>query len=85
MPDDEWLPICGHIKVDSDYPKQAEKVTVGSTTPISVPGILAVYPEMKWYMAWSKVSLLTGGSTPKASQDSMIRFLGWPTMHGIWA
>lgn len=29
------------------YPKQAEKVGLGSETPISVPATLAVYPDMK--------------------------------------
>lgn len=67
------------------YPKQAEKVAEGSLTPCSVPGIFAVYPEMKWYMAWSKVSLETGGSTPNASHVSMIRFFGWPATQGIFA
>ena len=37
-------------------PKQAEKVAEGSVTPRSVPATLAVYPERKWYIAWSAVS-----------------------------
>ncbi len=46
---------------------------------------LAVYPEMKWYMACSVVSLLTGGSTPKASQHSRMMFLGCGPTHGMRA
>ena len=41
-------------------PKQAENVASGSVTPISVPATFAVYPLMKWYIAWPGVSLLTG-------------------------
>jgi hypothetical protein len=48
-------------------------------------GTLAVYPEMKWYMAWSFVRRDTGGSTPKASQHSRMRFLGWGPMQGTRA
>jgi len=43
-------------------------VGVGSVIPFSVPATLAVYPLMKWYIAWALVSLETGGRTPKASQ-----------------
>ena len=46
---------------------------------------LAVYPEMKWYMACSVVSRLTGGSTPNASQHSRMMFLGWGPMQGMRA
>lgn len=59
-------------------PKQAEKVGTGSLIPYSVPATLAVYPEIKWYMAYSGVNLDTGGKTPKASQVKKKIFLGWP-------
>src|SRR3954447_9991018 len=48
-------------------PKQVLKVAVGSVTPISVPATLAVYPDRKWYIAWSAVRREIGGNTPKAS------------------
>ena len=48
-------------------PKQVEKVACGSVTPISVPATFAVYPDRKWYIAWSGVSCAIGGSTPNAS------------------
>ena len=57
-------------------PKQVEKVACGSVTPISVPATFAVYPDRKWYIACSGVSLAIGGSTPKASAVSMTTFLG---------
>ena len=44
--------------------KQGEKVATGSVKPLSVPATLAVYPLIKWYIAWSGVSLETGGRTP---------------------
>jgi hypothetical protein len=40
---------------------------------------------MKWYIACSGVSLLTGGSTPKASQVRKMTFFGWPPTQGILA
>jgi hypothetical protein len=40
---------------------------------------------MKWYMACSSVSWDTGGSTPKASQVSMMMFLGWGPTQGMRA
>ena len=46
---------------------------------------MAVYPEMKWYIACAVVSLLTGGSTPKASQHSRMMFFGCGPMHGMRA
>jgi hypothetical protein len=57
-------------------PKQALNVACGSVTPLSVPATLAVYPDMKWYMACSGESLAIGGNTPKASQVRKIIFLG---------
>ena len=45
-------------------PKQVEKVASGSVTPISVPATRAVYPDRKWYIAWSGVSFAIGGITP---------------------
>src|SRR3954470_13060624 len=40
---------------------------------------------MKWYIACSGVSELTGGSTPKASQVRKITSVGWPARHGTFA
>lgn len=54
-----------------------KRFVTGSLTPISVPATLAVYPVTKWYIAWSLVSLDTGGRTPKASQAKKTIFLGW--------
>src|SRR6266850_7006958 len=48
-------------------PKQVLNVAFGSVTPFSVPATFAVYPDRKWYIAPSGVSLEIGGSTPKAS------------------
>lgn len=59
-------------------PKQAEKAGTGSVIPNSVPATLAVYPEIKWYIAYSGVSFETGGKTPKASQVKNNIFLAWP-------
>src|SRR5881227_4311419 len=42
-------------------PKHGENVADGSFTPSSVPATLAVYPLMKWYMAWAGDRALTGG------------------------
>src|SRR5260370_24508078 len=68
-------------------PKHAENVAVGSFTPISVPATFAVYPLMKWYMAWAVVSKLTGGTTPEASQVRKVISGGYPAaqgMRGVW-
>ena len=59
-------------------PKQALKAARGSVTPRSVPATLAVYPERKWYMAWSGVRRAIGGSTPKASAVRKTTLRGWP-------
>ena len=56
-------------------PKHALKVACGSVMPRSVPATLAVYPEMKWYMACSVVRRAMGGRTPNASAVSMITTL----------
>ena len=40
---------------------------------------------MKWYIVWAKLSLLTGGSTPNASQARRMTFFGWGATHGILA
>jgi hypothetical protein len=40
---------------------------------------------MKWYIACSGVSLLTGGSTPKASQVSRTTLFGCLPTQGILA
>ena len=40
---------------------------------------------MKWYIACSGVSRLTGGSTPKASQVRKMMFFGCPPTQGILA
>lgn len=66
-------------------PKQAENVASGSVTPSSVPATLAVYPEMKWYIACSLVRRDTGGSTPNASQHSRTRLRGWGPTQGMRA
>jgi len=63
-------------------PKQAEKVGSGSSIPISVPATFAVYPEIKWYIAYSGVNLEIGGKTPKASQVKKIIFLACPPIEG---
>src|SRR4051812_8771597 len=59
-------------------PKQGEKVAVASVTPTSVPATFAVYPLMKWYIAWAGVRRDTGGRTPKASQVRKITSEGCP-------
>ena len=63
-------------------PKHAEKVADGSVIPRSVPATLAVYPEMKWYIACSGVSLAIGGRTPKASQLKKMILFGCPAICG---
>ena len=45
---------CKGIK---GLPKQAEKIGIGSSIPISVPPSFEVYPEIKWYAAWFGESL----------------------------
>src|SRR6185503_10601724 len=57
-------------------PKHVLKVALGSVTPVSVPATFAVYPERKWYIAPSAVSLEIGGSTPNASAVSITTFFG---------
>src|SRR6516225_2943169 len=57
-------------------PKHGEKVADGSFTPTSVPATFAVYPLMKWYIAWAGERELTGGKTPKASQVRKITSVG---------
>ena len=57
-------------------PNSEENVGVGSVTPTSVPGILAVKPVTKWYMAASAVRREMGGNTPKASQVKNSTTLG---------
>ena len=47
--------------------KHSEKTALGSFIPLSVPASLLVYPDMKWYMAPSRVRRETGGRTPRAS------------------
>src|SRR6476646_4916289 len=59
-------------------PKQGENVACGSVTPISVPATFAVYPLMKWYIAWAGESALTGGSTPNASHVRTMTSVGRP-------
>src|ERR1043165_2295568 len=66
-------------------PKQGENVADGSLTPTSVPATLAVYPLMKWYIAWAADSELTGGSTPNASHVRKMMSVGWPATHGMRA
>src|SRR6516225_8840023 len=66
-------------------PKHGEKVACGSVTPTSVPATFAVYPLMKWYIAWAGERKLTGGSTPNASQVRKMTSLGWPATQGIFA
>src|SRR5690606_2873097 len=63
-------------------PKQAEKVACGSSIPTSVPATFAVYPEMKWYMAWLVFNLEMGGKIPKASAVRKNMFLGGFPMDG---
>ena len=46
---------------------------------------MAVYPEMKWYMACSLVRRDTGGSTPNASQQRRTRLRGCGPTHGMRA
>lgn len=58
----------------------------GAVTPCSVPAILEVYPEMKWYMTWLLLSFDTGGRTPRASQVRRMMFVGWDSeIQGIFA
>ena len=57
------------------WPKQAEKVGVGSVMPRSVPASLEVKPDRKYYWVCSGVRMDTGGSTPKASADRKMTFL----------
>ena len=59
-------------------PKQVEKVGSGSVTPRSVPATLDVKPLRKWYSACAGDNRAIGGSTPKASQVSIMMFLGCP-------
>src|SRR3954451_15460556 len=66
-------------------PKHGENVADGSLTPTSVPATFAVYPLMKWYIAWDGDSELTGGNTPNASQVRKMTSVGWPAMHGMRA
>lgn len=40
---------------------------------------------MKWYMVCARLSLLTGGSTPNASQARRMTFFGCGPTHGIFA
>jgi hypothetical protein len=61
-------------------PKQALNVADGSVTPRSVPATLAVYPEIKWYIACAGVNLAIGGSTPKASAVRNTMFCGCPPL-----
>ena len=42
--------------------------------PLSVPAVLAVKPDKKWYSACSNESLDTGGRTPNASAVKKIIF-----------
>src|SRR3954469_17460235 len=77
-----YLPGC---QTRNGPPKHGENVADGSFTPISVPATFAVYPLMKWYIAWVGESLLTGGSTPKASQVRKMMSVGCPAMQGILA
>ena len=67
-------------------PNSEENVGVGSVTPTSVPGILAVKPVTKWYIAASAVRREMGGSTPKASQVRNSTTLGvvpMPLVHAL--
>src|SRR5262245_13391899 len=66
-------------------PKHGENVADGSLTPTSVPATLAVYPLMKWYIAWAGDRALTGGRTPNASHVRKMTSVGWPAMHGMRA
>jgi len=66
-------------------PKHEEKVAEGSVTPTSVPATLAVYPLMKWYIAWAGANKLTGGKTPKASQVRKMISVGCAAMQGMRA
>src|SRR5260370_6146911 len=66
-------------------PKHAENVAVGSFTPISVPATFAVYPLMKWYIAWAGVIKLTGGRKPQASPVRKIISVGCPAVQGMRA
>src|SRR5262245_45265529 len=61
-------------------PKHAENAALGSVTPTSVPATLAVYPARYWYIAWSRVSVHTGGNTPNASQVRKIIVFGCPPL-----
>lgn len=64
-------------------PKHAENDGTGSLIPTSVPATFAVYPVIKWYIAYSGVNLETGGKTPKASQVKNIIWLGCVPIAGI--
>ena len=67
---DGWRGING-------APKQVENTAFGSLPrPTSVPATCAVYPDRKWYIACSELSLAIGGMTPNASQVSMTTFFG---------
>ena len=59
-------------------PNSEENVGVGSVTPTSVPGILAVKPVTKWYMAASAVRREDGRQHAKgvAGQEKSTT-LGW--------
>src|SRR5512145_2196158 len=77
-----YLPGC---QTRNGPPKQGENVAEGSLTPSSVPATLAVYPLMKWYMAWAGVSEATGGRIPTASQVRKTTSVGCPATHGTRA
>jgi hypothetical protein len=60
-------------------PKQAEKVISGSSRrPISVPPILAVYPEMNWYSAWFGRQARDGRHDPAGIAGQHDDVLGMP-------
>lgn len=63
-------------------PKHGEKVLYGSFMPTSVPATFDVYPEIKWYIAYSGDNFEIGGKTPNESQVKNIRLLGWPPTAG---
>ena len=65
-------------------PKHAENVDSGVFEVMSVPPILAVYPDKNWYKACSLFSLATGGKTPFVSQVKKITLDGWGPTAGTW-
>ena len=71
-------------KVKKAAPKQAEKVGVGLSTPLSVPASFAVKPDKKWYWASSLLNIDTAGKTPKASAVKKITLLAWPPFEIGW-